>query len=93
MSVRTGQTLWGYCIFYTVSLKIMIGYITPITPPPDTYTAIPHSGGTPTMQVYSHNIILYIYLLPQYTSYKLFYPYNDKQAILAFKITMILQLY
>ena len=57
-------------MFYTVSFKIMIGYITPTTPP-DTYTAIPHSGGTPTMQVYSHNVIFYVYLLPQCTSCKL----------------------
>ena len=39
--------------------------------PPDTYNAIPHSGGTPTMQIYSHNVILYVYLLPQCTSCKL----------------------
>ena len=71
VSVRTGLTLWGYCMFYTVSLEIMIGYITPTTPPP-TYNAIPHSGEFwSTMQIYSHNIILYVYLLPQCTSCRL----------------------
>ena len=68
MSV-TGQTSWGVLYVLYCELKVMKGDISHTTPP-DTYTAIPHSGGTPTMQytpkmssytyIYSHNIQLLV---------------------------------